>query len=65
MARRKFTKSPVLANADHSSFVIEWAKDDYESGHGCEDYREFSKYCLEEGIEPTEGLWNLYLENYQ
>ena len=45
--------------------VIEIARLDAETGKPIEDYEEFSKYCKEDGIEPTEQLWNIYLSNYE
>ena len=45
--------------------IKQWARDDYEAGHPVEDYNEFAKYCNDEGIEPSENLWQVYLDNYE
>jgi hypothetical protein len=44
--------------------VIDMAKFDYECGKPIEDFIEFSKVCEEDGIEATEELWQVYLNNY-
>lgn len=46
------------------SKIIKMAKTDFEFGLPFEDYREFSKYCKDDGIEPTEDLWNIYQDSY-
>lgn len=45
--------------------VISWANFDYECGKPIEDYREFSKCCEANDIEPSEELWQVYLDNYE
>ena len=39
------------------------AHDDYESGHPVEDFEEFAKILRDDGIEATDSLWNIYLDN--
>ena len=44
--------------------VIEFAKDCRESGHPVEDYREFASILKDEGMTPSESLYQVYLDAY-
>ena len=44
--------------------VIEFAKDCKESGHPVEDYKEFASILRDEGMTPSESLYQVYLDAY-
>ena len=45
------------------NIIIDWAQNYFESGHGyIEDYEEFKQSCRDEGIKPSQKLYNYYQE---
>lgn len=49
-------------NNNEVAFVRKWAEDDRSAGHPVEDYNEFCAYCKDEGISPSEALYDIYVE---
>lgn len=63
---KSISKNEGLTLKESSSpdqYVINMAHDDYESGHPVEDFKEFAKILRDDGIEATDNLWNIYLDN--
>lgn len=48
---------------DGKRFIKNWVRSSFETGHGyAEDYEEFSDWLRDEGIEPSEELYDYYIE---
>ena len=45
-----------------AEYVKTMAQDDYDFGHPVEDYDEFSKILEDDGVQPTEELYSLYID---
>ena len=52
------------ATDEDKQAVIEFAKDCKESGHPVEDYKEFASILRDEGMTPSESLYQVYLDAY-